>query len=67
MSGEERMQKARDYRGQILTCESLSDFLVDNDIDFNASLSCCLKHPIKTILLVPGGRSPKVQLRREPP
>ena len=42
---------------QVLTCQSLGDFFVDDNVDFHSTLGGCLKHAVDSVLLVPGWRS----------
>ena len=43
-----------------LTCQDLCHFLVDDDVDFDPSLSGSLKHSVKTVLLVCRRWTPEV-------
>lgn len=47
--------------------QSSLNFLVDDDVHFDATLCCSFEHVVQTISLILGGRTAEIELRAKPP
>jgi hypothetical protein len=72
----EAMERSPGYQGrqirsnmksQKLTCKSLRDLFIDDNINTNSSSRCCLQHPIQTVFFIELWWTAQIQLGTQPP
>lgn len=51
----------------LLTCQSLSNFFVDDDINLNPPISRSPEHVVQPVLLIARRGSSEIELRAQPP